>query len=97
MKAYRTHKNKDLPFLSTYCIQTDDPKWALDIKQHKDEASIRNGIAQRTPTSERPARIVEKFPTVMGTNKPQGVKRARAMMIEIAAKDRAHYCVSLTS
>ena len=31
MKAYRSAKNKDFPFLSTYRILRDEPKWTLDI------------------------------------------------------------------
>ena len=88
LKAYRTAKSKDFPFLTTYRILKNQPKWKLDVEQHRALAAQRNGTAQQTPLATRLARQQESAPTVASTDKPQGVKRARRTMVEFAAKEK---------
>ena len=35
LKAYRTAKSKDFPFLTTYRILKNQPKWKLHVEQHR--------------------------------------------------------------
>ena len=86
MKAYRTAKSKTFPYLSTYRILKVQPKWKLDVAQAQQTRDVRNGISQQTPIRERLARMKDKEPTVKGTKKPLGVKKARATILAIASK-----------
>ena len=89
MLAYRReNKGKEFPFLSLYKILKVEPKWQLDVEQHKETARQRAGLASQATIQARIERIAERQPTVAGTKKPEGVKRARKTMAELVGKNK---------
>ena len=56
IKSYKTAKNKDFPYLTTYRILKTEPKRKLHVEQHRALAAQRNGTAQQTPLATRLAR-----------------------------------------
>ena len=87
MKLYKQTKSANFQFLSTYQLIKDQPKWRLDVAQLRETVEQQTGAAQQT-VRERLAREAAKEPTVIGTDKPEGQKKARRTMAEVSAKDK---------
>ena len=87
MTAFRRTEIHDFPFISTYNILKDEPKWHLDVAQMVNTVNQQTGAAKKT-VIELLAREAEKEPTVVGTRKPEGQKKARRTMTEMSAKDK---------
>ena len=58
------------------------------MDQHADAAKKRAGLAQKATIQSRLDRVAEKEPTVVGTGKPEGVKKARRSLGEVVVKER---------
>lgn len=83
MLLYRREKKGAVfPYLSLYKILKPEPKWQLDTHQHAETARQRAGLASQATIQARIVRIADREPTVAGTKKPEGVKKARRTMAE---------------
>ena len=87
LKAYKDSEGHDFAHLTTYDILKDEPKWHLDVAQLRDTLQQQTEAAQQTVRS-RLEREAEKEPTVAGTGKPEGVKKARRTTVELSAKEK---------
>ena len=87
MKAYRMLEKSEFPFLTTYNLIKDKEKWKLDIYQMTKGVEQQTGAARRAVV-ELLERETERAPTVAGTRKPEGIKKARRTIAEMSAKDK---------
>ena len=87
MKAYKDDEGHDFAHLTTYNILKDEPKWHLDVAQLRDTVQQQAGAAEQT-VRQRLERETEREPTVAGTGKPEGVKKARRTTAEMSAKEK---------
>ena len=87
MKMYRTFEPKDFPHITTYDLIKEEPKWCLDTQQLRTTVQQRAGAAVGTVRARLEKEKV-KEPTVAGTKKPEGVKRARRTMKEMSQKEK---------
>ena len=89
--VYKRTERSDFAHLTTYKVVKDQPKWRLDVEQLMRTVRDQTGAAVQSEEAdqaerERIERGVPKTPTSVGTNKPEGVKRARRTMAEMAGK-----------
>ena len=87
MIAYRRTEAQDFAFISVYNIVREEPKWHLDVAQLENSISQQTGAAKQT-VIELLERETEREPTVVGTRKPEGQKKARRTMAEMSGKDK---------
>ena len=89
-RAHDTYLKRELSEFehhTTYLLIKDEPKWKLDVKQTEETMNRQTNAAQDS-VRERIERAKAKEPTVAGTKKPEGIKKARKTMVEISAKEK---------
>ena len=89
-RAHATYLKKELgefEHFTTYQLIKNEPKWKSDVQQTEDTV-IRQTAAAEESVRERIERAKAKEPTVAGTKKPEGLKKARRTMAEIAVKEK---------
>ena len=87
MLLYRGTEIHPFPHLSTHELIKDEPKWHLDCEQLAETVGCRTSVARLT-VRQQLDREKAKEPTVVGTKKPKGVKKARRTIAEMSVKEK---------
>ena len=90
MLLYRRTEIHPFPHLSTYELIKDEPKWHLDTEQLAETVKRRAAAARQT-VRQQLDREKAKEPTgrfLVGTKKPEGVKKARRTIAEMSVKEK---------
>ena len=87
MLAYRQTELEDFLHLSTYELIKSEPKWRLDTRQLTETVNQQTRATDQT-VRERIDKEKLDEPTVVGTGKPEGVKKARRTIVELSVKEK---------